>query len=194
MVAKELELEGYGTVFITPINIKDQESETVDQAGNPVTTKTVGERAKTIYLTQEGVELSSTQLCKKLAVEGEDLVIPKFKPTKKVPKDNITELDENGIVYRAIDRKFYNVVTDNQYIRDKVLKEGKSLEMPLSFAAGWKLWRGVLTNWNGKLLLVGCRGDLQKELEKYNEETVDIEIAAIPVEVNKKKLLKAMVI
>ena len=70
-MAKSVVLDGYGTIMINPIDIKEQEFETVDSQGNPVTQKTIGTRAKTIYVTKDGTEVSSGQLCKKFIVEDE---------------------------------------------------------------------------------------------------------------------------
>ena len=192
MPAKSLVLEGYGTVFINPINIKDKEYETVDPTGTSVKREMRGTRAKTVYLTAEGVEVPGNQLCKKIEFEGEDIIAPKFNPSKEVAKDNITEVDDNSIMYRALDRKFYNVVTDSEQLKELVLNQNKTLEFPFVGGLGWKMWKAVLTNWNKKLLLVACRGDIAKELEKYDEQTVELELETIPQAKNMKKLIKAM--
>jgi hypothetical protein len=147
-MVKSVELKGYGTIMINPIKIKENENETCDAQGNPVTSKLVGDRAKTMHY---------------------------------------------SIIYSALDRAFYNVVTDHEKIKQLVLVEHKSLKMPLVFGSGYKLWSGVLTNWNGKLLLVACRGDLVKELEKYSEDTVEFSIEALPQAKNMKKLVKALI-
>lgn len=192
MAAKSVLLGGLGTIMINPIAINQKEYETVDPAGRPVQSKMVGTRAKTVYTTEDGSEIPSTQLCKRIEVEGEDLILPKFNPSKEIPEENVNIIDDASLVYTAIERKFYNVVTDNQKIKDLVLKENKSIEYPFA-AGGWKIWRAILTNWNGKLLMVCCIGDLKKELEKYSEETVELEIEAIPQTKNMKKLMMALV-
>lgn len=192
MTAKSLLLEGYGKVMITPMNIKENEGETVDSAGNRVTSKMIGTRARTAYFNADGIEVPNSNICKKINVEGEDIVLPKFKPTKEVAKDYIAEIDDASLIYAAMERKFYNVVTDNETIKNLVINQNKSLEFPLTAGMGWKIWKGILTNWNGKLLLVCCRGDLRKELEKYSEDTVEIEIEVIPQHKNMKQLVKAM--
>lgn len=192
MPAKSVKLDGYGTIMIVPLNIKEKESETVDPTGQPIKSKMVGERAKSIYVSQDGTEVPRSQVCKKFVVEDEEMVLPKFSPTKEVAAENITEIDDNGLVYRGIERKFYNVVTDNEKIKDLVINQHKSLEFPFCAGAGWKIWKGVLTNWNNKLLLVGCRGDIQIELEKYNDDTVEIELDIVPQQQNMKKLVTAM--
>jgi len=191
-MAKSVVLDGYGTIMINPIDIKEQEFETVDSQGNPVTQKTIGTRAKTIYVTKDGTEVSSGQLCKKFIVEDEEMIVPKFSPSKEIDGENIELIEDNSLIYRALDRKLYNVVTDNAKLKNLVLKENKSLQFPVTFGSGWKIWQGVLTNWNGKMLLVACRGDLQRELEKYSDDTVELEIEVIPQQKNMKKLVTAM--
>jgi hypothetical protein len=178
--------------MINPISIKDKDYETVDPTGQPVERKMEGTRAKTVYRTAEGVVVPSNQLCKKIEVEGEEIIAPKFQPSKEVAKDNITEIEDNSIMYRALDRKFYNVVTDNQQLKELVLDQNKTLEFPFVGGLGWKMWKGVLTNWNNKLMLIACRGDIQKELKKYDEQTVSLELEVVPQQKNMKKLVKAM--
>lgn len=192
MAAKSLKLEGYGTVMISSINIKEPDFETVDPTGAPVEHKTIGERARSVYVTKDGAEISSSQVCKKIEIEGEDIIAPKFQQSKEVAKDNIEEIDDNGLIYRAMDRKFYSVVCDNPKLKDLVINQHKSLQYPFVAGGGWKIWKGILTNWNGKLIMVCCRGDLQKELEKYSEETLELEIEVIPQHKNMKQLVKAM--
>jgi len=194
MGAKALELKGYGIIMINPIDIKEQEFETVDTQGRAVSSKTIGTRAKTVYVTEDGTEIPNNQLCKKFVVEDEEIICPKFNPSKDIDTENIEEIEDNRIIYSAIDRKFYNAVTDNAKIKDLVLNQNKSLKFPVTFGSGWKLWNGVLTNWGGKLLLVACRGDLVKELDKYSEDTVEFEIEVIPQQKNMKKLVKAMMV
>lgn len=194
MGAKALELKGYGTIMINPIDIKEQEFETVDPQGNPVSSKTIGTRAKSIYVTADGTEVPNSQVCKKFVVEDEEIICPKFSPSKDIDTENIEVIDDNALVYSALDRKFYNVVTDNQKVKDLVLKENKSLKFPITFGSGWKLWNGILTNWSGKLLLVACRGDLVRELDKYTEDTVELQIEVIPQQKNMKKLIKSLAI
>lgn len=190
MVAKGVELKGYGTMLITPINIKEQDWETVDPSGNPVESKTVGTRAKTMYVNNKGVEIPNNQVCKKFLVEDEEVICPKFSGMKEVPQENIEVIDDKSLIFSAIERKFYAVVTDNKTLINEVIHNNKSLSFPMALAGGWKIWNAILTNWNGKMLLVCCRGDLVKELEKYSDDTVEIEIE---VKVPDKKLLKALI-
>lgn len=203
MVAKAIKLDGYGTVMLQSINIKEKEFETVDVTGEPVERKTIyvkadgtvlqGVKSKAVHLKADGTEVPNSSVCKKIEIEGEEIIAGKFDITKEVPEENITVLDDNGIIYRGIDRKFYNVVTDNEKIKDLVINQNKSLEFPFVAGGGYKIWKAVLTNWNGKLLMVCCRGDIAKELEKYSEDTVEIEIEVMPQHKNMKKMLKAMV-
>jgi len=178
--------------MINPINFKEKEYEVVDPTGMPVKRKTIGERARSIYMTADGVEVPGNQVCKKISIEGEDIVAPKFMPTAEVISEDIEEIDDNGLIYSAIMRKFYNVITDNKKIKDLILKQHKTLEFPFVAGLGWKMWKGVLTRWNDKLILVACIGDLKKELEKYSEDTVELELEVIPQNKSMKKLVKAM--
>lgn len=189
---KGIELKGYGEIMITPIDIKEQDWETVDPQGNPVTSKMEGTRAKTVHYNSSGVAVPNNQLCKKITVEDEVIIAPKFSPSKEVAQDDVEVIDDNSIIYSALERKFYNVVTDHEKIKNLVLTKHQSLKFPVTFGSGWKIWNGVLTNWNGKLLLVACRGDLVRELEKYSEDTVELSIEVLPQQKNMKKLVKAM--
>lgn len=191
-MVKGIELKGYGEIMINPIDIKEQDWETVDPQGKPVTSKMEGTRAKTVYYNSDGAVVPNNQLCKKIEVEDEVIIAPKFSPSKEVSKDDVEVIDDNSIIYSALERKFYNVVTDHEKLKELILKENKSLKFPVTFGSGWKIWNGVLTNWNGKLLLVACRGDLMKELDKYSEETVEFSIEVLPQQKNMKKLVKAM--
>jgi S-adenosylmethionine hydrolase len=175
-MAKKINIEGFGDLFVQLINFKDREGTDCTADGKPVKREMVGERAKTVYKLEDGTEIPSTQVCKKYDMDGREMIVPKLNATKTVTKARIREVDENGIIYRALERKFYNVTTDCDTLKQKVIQENKTLEFPLSVGNGYKAWKGVLTNWHGKLMLVCCRGDLNKALEKYNEETIEIEI------------------
>jgi len=192
MPAKTLKLGGYGEIMINPINIKEKEYEVVDPTGKPLSRKTIGARARSVYMTADDVEVPGNQVCKKINIEGEDIVVPKFMPTSEVVREDIEEIDDNGLIYSAIERKFYNAVTDNKKIKDLILKQHKTLKFPFTAGLGWKMWNGVLTRWNDKLILVACIGDLRKELEKYDEDTIELELEVIPQTKSMKKLVKAM--
>lgn len=193
MAVKELTLEGYGMIHISGIGIKDREFETVNPNGESVVREVIGERAKTVYKTKEGTIVPGTQLCKKILIEDEEIIAPKFTPTKEVDNENIEEVSDNSMIYRALERKFYNVTTENGVLKNMILEQNVNLKFPISMGSGWKLWNGILTNWQGKMLMVCCRGDLVKELEKYADETVEFEIDLIPQQKNMKKLVKAMI-
>lgn len=189
-MVKGIELIGYGEIMIAPIAIKDPDWETVDQQGNPVTSKMEGTRAKTVHYNSQGVEVPNNQLCKKIMVEDEVIIAPKFSGTKEVANEDVEVLDDKSLIFSAIERKFYNVVTDNKNLINLVVNENKSLSFPMALAGGWKIWRAMLTNWNGRILLVCCRGDLVKELEKYSDDTVELQIEVM---VPNKKLMKALI-
>jgi len=190
MAAKSIALEGYGNIMINPVNFKERESETVDMTGQPLEHKTIGERSRSAYVTKEGIEIPNNKVCKKMDIDGEALIVPKLSPTKEVANTDIEVLEDNGLIYSAIERKIYYVVTDNEKIKELVLNQHKTLQFPAAFGSGWKGYNALLTHWNNKILLVGCRGDLRKELDKYSEEVVDIEIETVPQ--NMKKIVKAM--
>jgi len=193
MPAKEIRLEGYGKIFINTINVEDVDYDTVDQSGQPLTHKMVG-RGKSVYMTQDGTEVPSSSVCKKIVMDdGEVIIAPKFSQTKEVMKQDIELSDDNSMVYNAIEKKLYNVTTDSAEIKELVLKQHKTLIFPFCAGNGWKLWNTALTYWNNKLIMVGCRGDLTKELEKYDEDTVEIKLEMIPQQQNMKRLVKAMV-
>jgi len=192
MAAKSIYLEAYGAISINPINIKDKEAETVDTAGNPLTLKYSGTRATSNYVNADGIEIPRSQVCKKIRVEDEDMIISKLNPTTEVIKDNISVTDDVSLVYNGIDRKFYNAVTDNEKIKELVIKQNKALVFPFVAGGGFKIWKGMLVNWHSKLLMVAVRGDIQKELEKYSEDTVEIELDICPQQQNMKKLVMAM--
>ena len=193
MPAKTLELEGYGKVVLNPVNIKDKDYEVCDNEGNALKLTVEGKRARTVYKTKEGAEIPSTQVCKKFVIEGEEIIANKMNPTNKVEEDDIEQLEENGMIYNSIERKFYNVSTDNKKIK-KLLDEGKSLKFPFIAGLGWKAYEAILTKWKDHLVLVGCRGDINEALDVYRDETVELEIDVIPQGKKAKKLLKAITV
>lgn len=190
MPTKSIKLEGYGTIMISPVKFVDKDYETVDSTGKPLTTKTIGERAKTVYVNSDGVEIPRSDICKKVELDGEEIILPKFSITKEVAKSDIEEIEDNSAVYNAIERKVYHVVTDSDKLKE-LLKSGKTLRFAAAFGSGWKGYNTLLTRWKDQIVLVGCRGDLTKELDKFSEDTVDIEVEVIPQ--NMKKVVKAMV-
>lgn len=191
MANRSVEIEGYGTITINPINIKDKEYENVDLSGKPL--KWIkGKVVVGHYESEEGIEIPNSQMCKKVDVEGEEVLIQKFKPTSKVEIDDVEVVSDNQEIYTAIERKPYKVFTDSKKINKLVLEENQTLKFPITFGNGFKIYNGVLTNWKGQLILCGCKGDINEVLEKYQDDVVDIEIEAIPKNMNKKKLLKVM--
>lgn len=190
MVNKQIELESYGTIVINPINFKDKEYENVDLESNPLSW--VSGKMATIghFVNAEGIEVPSSQVCKKVEVEGETILIQKFHPTDSVEKVDIEEVDDNTEIYTAIERKPYKVFTENKKLSDLILKENKTLKFPLVVGNGYKMYTGVLTNWKGQIILCGCRGDINEVLAKYQDDAVDIVIETIPQKQQTKRLLK----
>lgn len=192
MANKIIEIEGYGTITLNPINFKDKEYTNVDLSGKPLKW-IAGKMAMTgHYVSEEGLDIPNSQMCKKVEVEGETLFIQKFKPTGKVELDDIDVVDDNTEIYTAIERKPYKVFTDSEKLNKLILKEGKTLKFPFIAGNGFKIYNGVLTAWKGQIILCGCRGDINEVLEKYQDDVVEIEIDLIPKNINKKRLMKVL--
>lgn len=176
MVAKKLKIEGYGDIFLQVVDVKDPEGEDCTADGKPLIKSWIGEGKHQVFKTAEGVVVESSQVCKKFNINGKEIVTGKLPITKEVKKAKIKEIEGKEVVYKALDKKVYNVTTDCDALKQKVVTEGKTLTFPITFGTGYKGWLGVLTSWNGKLILFGCRGDIDKALEKYTEETIEISI------------------
>lgn len=191
MVNREIDIEGFGKVIINPINFKDKEYSNVDLNGNEV--KWISGKMETIghFEDENGNEIPKNQVLKRIEVEGENIDIPKFKPTTEIQNDDIEVVEDNQSVYTAIERKMYKVFTETKKLRELILEQNKTLKFPISFGNGYKLYEGYLTNWKGQMVLFGVRGDINKVLDKYEDDIVEIEVEAIP-NINKKKLLKAI--
>jgi hypothetical protein len=188
---KELNIEGFGSVLYQPVGVVEQELETVAPDGATLIRTTVGERAKTVYKTADGTEIPNTQVCKKLEVDGETIIVNKFMPTKSVAREDAEVTESRDVVWNAIDRKFYIVKCNDAKLKKAILEENKTITFPFSAGAGFKVWKAALTSWNGKVAMVLCRGDISKAFESYTDEEVEINIPAVDV-ANKKKLLKAI--
>lgn len=189
---RQIEIEGYGTIVINPINFKDKEYESVDLEGKPLKW-VAGKMAKTGYFVNEdGLEVPISQVCKKVNIEGEDILIQKFKPTSKIQQEDIEITDGNEDIYTSIERKPYKVFTENKRLKEMILDNQKTLKFPLVVGSGYKIYNGILTNWKGQIILCGCRGNINEVLKKYEDDAVDIEIETIIQKPNTKKLLKAL--
>jgi len=191
IAGKQIDLAGLGRITLVPVNIKEKEYETVDTAGNPVERR-VEVKGKTAYVNCEGAAVPSGQICKKFLIDGEEIVAPKMKPTKTVDSEDIQVVDDNSDIYNAIDRKVYNVFTDSKKVKELVLEQGKTVEFPFVSGLGWKVYKAVLTRWQDKIVLVGCRGNINKALDVFSDEVVDLEMEAAPQMETAKKLLKAV--
>lgn len=194
MPAKTIVLEGYGDIILNPINIRDKDYETCDSEGKPLTCKVEGTRAKTVYRTKDGAEIPSSQICRKFVIDEEELIVGKMSPTSKVEKEDIEVLEENTMIYNAIEKKMYHIFTDNKKLKDLILKENKSLRFPLICGLGWKAYDAILTAWKDHIVLVGCRGNINDALDVYQDDVVELEIEAIPQREKAKKLLKAIAV
>ena len=192
MTSRTIELKGYGKIILLPINIKDKEYETVDSQRNALTKEMVGQRAKTVYKTTDGVEIPARQICKKFNIEGEEIIAPKMMPTSEVEQEDIEVLEENGIIYSAIDRKIYGIVTDNDKVKGIIMEQGKSLKFSFIGGLGWKVYEAILTKWKEHMVMVACRGNINDALDIYKDEIVDFEIDVLPQGKTAKKLMKAI--
>lgn len=190
-MAKKIELGGFGVLHLNPIDIKDKEYETVDSTGNPLEHKMVGERARSVYVNKDGVEITNSQVCKKVIVDEETIIAPKLNPTSRVENEDIEVADDNSEIYNAIERKVYNVFTDSKKIKELV-NENKVLKFPFVAGNGWKVYNAVLTAWGSKLILVGCRGNITEALNEFNDDTLELEIELVPQKETAKKLLRAV--
>lgn len=191
MANKIIEVEGYGTIVLNPINFKDKEYESVDLNGNPL--KWIAGKMAMMghFESEDGTEVPKSHMCKKVEVDEEIILIQKFNPTGKVEMDDIEVSEDNSEIYTAIDRKIYKVFTESQKLKKLVLDDRKTLKFPVSFGSGFKIYNGILTNWKGQMILCGVRGDINEMLKKFEDDVVEIEIETIPIQ-NKKKLLKVM--
>lgn len=193
MANRTIEITSYGSIVINPINFNEKEYESVDLSGEPLKWIS-GTATRGHWVNKEGLEVPNSQMCKKVNVEGEDVLIQKLEPTNKVDMEDIEVTEDNQDIYTAIDRKMYKVFTDSEKIKKLILEEGKSLRFPFVAGNGFKMYDGILTKWQGQIVLCGCRGNINDSLEKYQDNVVDIEVSAIPKNINKKQLLKAMAV
>ena len=187
---KTLELEGFGKIMLNPIDIKDSEAMTCDSEGNPVQHKQEG-NVKRFYANSNGVVIPNNMVCMNFNIYGDEVIAPKLNQTKEIARDDIEVSDENSEIYNAIERKVYNIFTDSQKLKD-LLKNNKVLKFPFVAGNGWKVYNAVLSAWKDRIVLICCRGDINKALDEFNDDTVEFEIDLIPQNETAKKLLKAV--
>ena len=189
MANKIINLAGYGRVVYTPINIKEKDFEKVDINGNPITW-IKGSATRGYYEDKEGNEVPTSHVRKKVEIDGEVILVPKFNPTTDVSSDEIEILDNDDEVQSAVTRKAYNAFTDSEKLKKIILKDKKSLKFPLVIGHGDTMYNGILTEWKGQIGLFGVLGNLNDGFKKFSDETVEIEISSIPLD--RKKLLRAI--
>jgi hypothetical protein len=192
MDMKKISLEGYGDINLIGVEFKDAEGETVDSQSN-VLTHSIEGRGRSIYRKADGTEVANKDVCKKFVIEGEPQIISKVKPTTKIEKEDIQELEDknNGIMQRAVDRKIFRIHTDSPKIKELV-GSGKALVFPVALGSGYKVWKGVVNMWetaNGRKVpaLFCCRGDIDRAFEEFSDDTIEIEI---PVSDNSQQVKK----
>jgi len=189
---RKFSLEGFGDVLYEPVKVVEQELENCTPSGELVVRETVGERAKTIYKTADGKVISSASVCKKMIVDGEEIVVSKFKPISRVDKEDYSFTDDPGVVHNGAIRNFYKVKTDSKDLK-AMLKEKKIISFPFTAGLGHKAWVACLMDWNGQPIMATIRGNVSKLLEQSKDDAIEVEIEAIPNEIqNKKKFLKAV--
>ena len=187
---KSIDLEGYGKVMLNPVDIKDKDYAVVDSQGNPLKMEVKGSRSYN-YVNSEGVIIPSNMVCKQFIIDDEVINTPKLKATSKVDNEDIAIADENSEIYNAIERKIYNVFTDSEKIK-QMLKDNKTFKFPLVCGNGWKVYNALLTNWGDRMVMVGCRGDINTALSEFNDDTCELEMDIMPQKETAKNLLKAV--
>ena len=185
-MTRKIKVGNYGEIAISPIKVVDESPLSCDSSGNEVKTKMEG-RGKMKYLSGD-TEISRSMVCKKFNVDGEDLVVPRMSMTKEITDEDISVIDDNQLIYSAIERKVYVVMTDSKKIKELVGEQKKTIQFPFVAGSGWKVYNALLTYWGEKIVLVCVRGDINKVIEQYADDEVELEL--IPNNINAKKLLK----
>ena len=189
-MTREINLEGYGTIIISPISFKDREYESVDSEGKPLKWIS-GTATRGHFENEQGIEVS--QALKKVEVEGEVFLLNKFSPTKEVKSDEIEVIDDNSAVYRATERVIYKVFVENDRLKKLLNEERKTLKFGFCAGSGFKMQEGYLTAWKNDVVLFGVRGDFEEVLTKFKDDVVEIDIIPERTPEQKKKLLKILV-
>jgi hypothetical protein len=195
---KKIELVGHGSIQITGLKFAEQEGTPVDKEGN-VLKYVVEGKGTTKYVNLEGVEVPRNEVCKKLVIDGEDMVLPKFAPTTRIDEDVISVYDaeaHSNCELRAIEKSWYLV---NAYGKVKEeLEAGKAIEFPVVMGSGFKVWKGVLKQHalpNGKVcnMLFTVRGDIDKAIEQFLDDPIEFEMPVMGEQKqNISKLSKAI--
>lgn len=188
MPNRQIEIEGYGVIIYNTINVKDKEYENVGLDKKPLKWVS-GSAIRGHFENEQGLAVPDSQVMKKVELEGETFFVGKLKPTSEVSADDVEIVDDNSEIYTAIERKSYKVFTDSPKLKKLLVDEKKTLKFPVTFGNGYKVYSGVLTLWNGQMVLCGCRGDINEVLKQYVDDEVEIEIATIVPQA--KKLLRA---
>lgn len=138
---KTLKLDG-AELFVRRIEMKDKEYPSVSMDGKAVTSKRVGEGAKTVYTTEDGTEIPSNQVCK--LINGKP--IPKLKRTAEIKKPTTGTLT-NAILedisnYQS--REIFIVNTENKAFKDKIVKKNGYYSFFYTNGNGWKVGKAFL--------------------------------------------------
>jgi hypothetical protein len=194
---KKIELAGHGSIQITGLKFADQEGTPVDKDGTPLKYVLEG-KGTSKYVKPDGTEVNRKDVCKKLVVDGEDIIVPKFNPTTKIDEDVIAVYEpeaHSNCELKAIEKSWYLV---NAYGKVKEeLEAGKTIEFPLVVGSGFKIWKGVLKKYtlpNGTAchMLFTIRGDIDKAIERFLDDPVEFEMPVSEQKQNISKLSKAI--
>jgi len=195
---KKIELQGYGTITINPLRFKDQDGISVDADGNELKYTIEGKGVGRYTRLSDGTEVPRGDVCKKLVIDGEDVVLPKFKPTTTIEMDVINVVSKgehnNGELW-GLDRSIYLAGVAGK-IRQE-LDNGNVFEFPLVVASGHKLWRAILKNveLDGSVapVMFCVRGDARTAIRQFLDNPIEIELPiASEQKDNIKKIFKSI--
>jgi hypothetical protein len=195
-MAKKVEIEGYGKIFLSGIEFKSAEGQVVDSQGNPLTRFSESVRGKSGWKDANGNIVASKETCRKMNIKGEDTIISKLKQTTKIAKGDLREksrIDADYDFSNGGERKLYVITTDSKELR-ALLDDDKALEFPFVAGGGFKAWKGILrkhTTKKGKnVFTLGLtRGNIDKAFEDFADEPIEVEIGVSPDNQNAKKLV-----
>jgi len=196
---KKIELAELGIIHLNGIDFQEQKGITCDNQGNPLKYSIEG-RGTSSYRNANGEVIPRKEVCKKLNIDGEEIIVNRLTPTTKIEKDviEIIEDKDNSKMKLACERKIYAIHTDSKKIKD-LLDEGKAISFPLVVGSGFKVWKGILnkhTTKSGKevMSLFAVRGNIDEVFEIYHNEPLSIELDVVPKEnaKNVKKMFSAI--
>ena len=195
---KKIELIGYGSIQIEGLKFKDQDGINVDSDNKPLKYVVEG-RGTTKYVREDGSECPRNEVCKRLDIDGEEVVVPKLKPTTRIDNDVIAFVDESEhdkCELNAIDKAWY-LVNDAGKLKSDI-DAGKVMEFPLVTGSGHKLWKAVvkkrpLPDGRTAHMLYAIRGNIDNAIMSAMDSPVEFEIPmASDQKDNIKKIFKSI--